>query len=98
MDAKIFLNPKSDCWGMKHSDAERAKITENYMNWDVRVVEDIPQDEDTHGLLEFVFKYGQNDFRRGNTRSMSVGDVTIINGEAFLCEGIGWTSLGTATV
>ncbi len=44
-------------------------------------------------LLEKIFELGQNDFQPQKVRSLSVGDVVVINENLYKCEDVGWTLL-----
>jgi len=45
------------------------------------------------GLLELVFRYGQNEIQSKKFPSVSVGDVADINGRYFMALGTGWQEL-----
>lgn len=68
-------------WGGKYTD-----------DLEVRNVRVEDPDEDTWGLLEQIFYYGQNEIcPNPSQRSVSVGDIVKIDDQCYICEAVGWT-------
>ena len=91
MNIPVYLNPDHfGYWGHDKTPLDYS----NYKNWEQRIVTGIDHDDSDIVMLNDVYKYGQNDFQRGTTRSVSVGDITVIYGTIYVCEPIGWHELG----
>ena len=48
-------------------------------DWQKTILDRHPNEKDIFPLLELIFKYGQNDFQPSCVRSVSVGDIIVLN-------------------
>lgn len=72
-------------------------------NKDKGIIRDVDVPDNEYGAtknvwekLELVFRYGQNEFQKRNTYSVSVGDVVEIDNKYFMVMSTGFEELSKA--